>query len=576
MAKTAKDYLDREAKLETERQYWKNQWQLTAEYVHQRKADFTTARQPGAFISSNLWTDDPAHMAETSASAFLGYIWSAGVRSFKLVGNPQLWAKNKAMQEFWSEATEALQDEMDETEAGLPTSLDETMLDDIVLGTSAILIEERNQDNQQLACLQFEPWSVLEFSLDENGVGRADTFYRRREYTVRTHVEKYGYKNVSKKVRDLYDRQQYDEKVCVLHVIEPRMEKDRKAGSKAAKDMPFASVHIEVDAKFICKNSGYPELPVACSRLAKRIKEKYGRGRGMNALPTIMLLNQVWEDLMLAMEKKLDPPMYVLNDTVSGNGTLDTSAGAVNVLRVDKAIPGVPPTGKMFDIQDTSQIAELIEKLQNTISNHFMIDRLINMNNDREMTAREALLRNAIRQATLRSIVSRLLQEKFEVIINTSFMICLRRGRFGFMPGDPRAAAMEKRGIKVKYLPDELIDAMENNENLYNIEYMTPAARDLLAEEGQAMIETLEVAAQMANFDETIPDRIDAQWTLSHYAEIRGANHKMFRKEKDVNARINKREQDKEAAQQAALAEMMSGVAKNSAQAQNMVAPQGQ
>jgi hypothetical protein len=576
MAKTAKDYLDCEARLETDRQYWKNQWQLTAEYVHQRKADFTTSRQPGAFISSNLWTDDPAHMAETSASAFLGYIWSAGVKSFKLVANPTLWAKNKEMQQFFSDATETLQDEMDETDAGLPTSLDESMLDDIVLGTSAILIEERNQDDPQLACLQFAPWSVLEFSLDENGVGRADTFYRRHEYSVRTHVDKYGYKNVSKKVRDLYDRQQYDEKVCVLHVIEPRMEKDRKPGSKAAKDMPYASVHIEVDSKFICKNSGYPELPVACSRLAKRIKEKYGRGRGMNALPTIMLLNQVWEDLMLAMEKKLDPPMYVVNDAVSGNGTIDTSAGAVNVLRIDKAIPSIPPTGKLFDIQDTSQVSELIEKLQNTISNHFMIDRLINMNNDREMTAREALLRNAIRQSTLRSIVSRLLQEKFEVIINTSFMICLRRGRFGFMPGDPRAIAMEQRGIKVKYLPDEIIDAIENNENLYKIEYMTPAARDLMAEEGQAMIETLEVAGQMANFDQSIPERIDAQWTLARYAEIRGANYKMFRKEKDVEKRIAQREEAQQQAQQAQMAQMMASAARDGAQAQQATNPQTQ
>lgn len=575
MAKTAKEYLDCENRLETERSYWKNQWQLTAEYVHQRRADFTTTRQPGAFISSQLWTDDPSHMAETSASAFLGYIWSASEKSFKLVGNQALWAKNKKMETFWSEATEALQSEMADQDAGLPVALDESMLDDIVLGTSAVFIEERNIDQPQLGCLQFEPWSILEFCLDENGVGRADKFYRRREYTVRQVVEKYGYKNVSKKVRDAYDKKQYDDKIIILHVIEPRLEKDRVKGSKGAKDMPIASVHIEVDTKHICRNSGYPELPVACSRLAKRIKEKYGRGRGMNALPSIMLLNQIWEDLMLAMEKKLDPPMYVLNDTVAGNGVLDTSAGSVNVLRVDKAIPGVPPTGKLFDIQDTSQLSDLIEKIQNTISNHFMIDRLINMNNDREMTAREALLRNAIRQATLRSIVSRLLQEKFEVIINTAFMICLRRGRFGFFPGDERAAAMEKRGIKVKYLPDELLDAIDNNENLYEIEYMTPAARDLLAEEGQAMVETLEIAGQMAKFDETIPDRIDAQWTLSHYAEIRGASHKMFRKEKEAEARIEKRMEADKAAQEAAIAQAMGRVAKDTASAQNAVAPQG-
>ena len=511
-------------------------------------------------------------MAETSASAFLGYIWSAGERSFKLIGNQKLFKKDREMREFWSDATETLQEELADKEAGLATSLDEAMLDLIVIGTSALFIEERNEDAPMKGCLSVEPWSILEFALDENAAKRAVKFYRRKEYTVDQGVEKYGYDNVSKRIRGLYDQKKYDEKFTVLHVIEPRMENERKKGSKAAKDMPIASVHIEVEGKHICRNSGYPELPVACARLAKRLKEKYGRGRGMNALPSIMMLNQIWEDLMLAQEKKLDPPIYVLNDSVAGNGIIDGSAGAVTVLRVDKSSPNIPPIGKLYDVQDTNQAADLIEKITNTISNHFMIDRLINMNNEREMTAREALLRNAIRQSTLRSIVSRLLMEMFEPMINTAFMICLRRGKFGYMPNDPIALAMEKQGTEVKYLPQKFIDAMSSGLDLYSIEYMTPAARDLLAEEGQGMMETVEMAAQLAQFDDTIPVNIDAHWTLNRFAEIRGANGKMFRKEADVKMMIEKSQQAQEAAQQAQLAQAQAGVAKDQAMAQNAMA----
>lgn len=574
MAKTASQYLECENRLETQRAMWKPQWQLTSEYVHQRRADFTTSRQPGSFLSSQLWTDDPSHLAETSASAFLGYIWSASEKSFKLTGNPKLFGKDRKMREFWSESTETLQNEMADVEAGLAVALDEIMLDIIVLGTAANFTEERNADKPQLGCLSFGGWSVQEFSLDEGTDGRADTFYRRRSYSVRQHIEKYGYENVSKKAREAYDKQKYDENIEVLHVIEPRLEKDRKKGSKGAKDMPIASVHIEVDNKHICRNSGYPELPVACARLAKRLKEKYGRGRGMNALPSIMLLNQVWEDLMLAMEKKLDPPMYVINDTVTGNGVIDSSAGAINVLRLDKSMPNIPPTGKLFDIQDTNQVSELIDKIMSSISNHFMIDRLINLNNETEMTKGEAFLRNAIRQSTLRSIVSRLLLELFEPIINTSFMICLRRGKFGFMPNDPRAVALERQGKKVKYLPDEIIAAMQNDDDLYNIEYMTPAARDLLAEEGQGMIETITLTGEMAKFDETISERVDAQWTLSRFAEINGASSKMFRKEAEAEARIKARQEAQAQEQQAMVAQMQGRVAKDAASAQTMM--QGQ
>lgn len=574
MAKTATEYLDCEKKAEIDKNLWIPQWQLTSEYIYQRRADFSTTRIPGPFISSQVWTDDPAHMAETSASAFLGYIWSASEKSFKLRGNSKVFGKDPEMEDFWAEATETLQGEMGDQEAGLSVAMDESMLDDIVLGTSAILTEERNVDKPLLGCLQFQPWSVQEFSLDENAIGRADTFYRRREYTVRQMFQKYNESDLSKRVRDLYAKKQYNDKVTVLHVIEPRADKDRNLKSKAAKDMPFASVHIEVDAKHICRNSGYPELPVACARMAKRINEKYGRGRGMNALPSIMLLNQIWEDLMLAMEKKLDPPMYTINDSIAGNGILDTSAGAVNVLRIDKNFPNANPTGKLFDIQDTSDIIELVQKLQETISNHFMIDRLINMNNEQPMTAREALLRNAIRQSTLRSIVSRLLQEKFEVVINTSFMICFRRGKFGYIPGDPQATALERAGRKVKYLPEKLLDAMQAGENLFTIEYETPAARDLMAEEGQGMTEVLQIAGEMASFDQSIPDRIDAQWTLKRFAEIRGARHKMFRTDEEAEKRIQERQQQQGEAQQAALLQAGAGAVKDVASAGQMMAQQ--
>ncbi len=569
MAKTIKDYLERESQLETERNQWKPQWQLVSEYVHQRRADFTTSRQPGAFIHSHLWSDAPSHMAETSASAFLGYIWSAGTESFTLAGNKKLFDKDKEIATFWKEATETLQDEMDDQDAGLSIALDESMLDLITLGTDAVFTEERNRDDPDQGCLQFEPWSIQTFSLAENAVGRAAEFNRRRKYKVSQLVEKYGISNVSAKARKFFEDGKLNEEIVVLHVISEREEGDRVEGSVAAKDMPYKSVHIEVEAKKKLRESGYAELPVACARLAKRINESYGRGRSMNALPSIMLLNQVWEDYSLALEKNLDPPMYQLHDAVSGNGYIDTSAGASNILRIDKATPGVPPTGKLFDIQDIRNAPEIIEALENTISNHHMIDRLINLNNDVEMTKGEAFLRNAIRQSTLRSIVSRILLEKFDVIINTSFQICLRRNKFGYMPGDPEAQAKEANGEKVKYLPEKIVNAINAGADLFKIEYLTPAARDMMAEEGQGMVEMLGITGEAAAFDDTQKHRIDWDWTLNRLSEIKGADSRMWKKEADVNKAIAEEREAVQGAQQAEMMKVLGGVAKDAAVAQN-------
>lgn len=566
---TVTDYLDLENQLDQERNQFKPQWQLVAEFIHQRRADFTTSHSLGAFITSHLWTDDPVHIAETSSSAFLGYMWSAGVKSFKLVGNKKVFEKDKEVADWWSETTETLQAEMDDPEAGLASALDESMLDLITIGTDAIYFEERNKDTPRQGCLLFDPWSVLEFATDENAEGRAVIFTRRREYKTKQLIEKYGYENVSKKARDSYDHKQYNERFQVLHVIMPRHLKDRKPGSKAAADMPYASIHIEVDQRKFLRRSGYQELPVACSRLAKRNKETYGRGRGMNALPSIMLLNQVWEDFSLALEFKLDPATYQLHDAVAGNGFIDKSAGANNILRINKALPNVPPFGKLFDVQDTRDIPMIIEKLVETISNHFMIDRLINLNNDVEMTKGEAFLRNAIRQSTLRSIVSRIMREKFQVVIDGSFMICLRRNKFGYVPNDPEARAREANGEKVRYIPEKVLAAMASGEDIYTIEYMTPAARDMMAEEGQGMVETLAICGEAAAYDPTVKHRPDWGWILPRLSEIKGADRRMWKKEADVKASVDAEAAQQKAANDAAVAQSAGKVAKDAAVAQN-------
>jgi len=569
MAKTVNEYLEREEQLAVERTFWLPQWQLVSEYIHQRRADFQTSRTPGAFITSLIWSDAPIHLAETSASAFLGYIWSSGTKSFRLAGNEKVFGKDKEMIAFWKETTEILQDEMDDQPAGLSIALDESMLDLITLGTDGVFTEERNRDKPQLGCLSFEPWSIQQFNLGENSTGRATEFNRRREYTVSQLVEKYTIEKVSAKVRKLFNEGKMEEKFKVLHVIAERPESERKEGSIAAKDMPYKSIHIEVDSKKMLRESGYQELPLACARLSKRIGEKYGRGRGMNALPSIMMLNQVMEDFMLAMEKNLDPPMYQLNDCVAGNGYIDTSAGAANILRVDKATPGIAPTGKLYDIQEIRNAPEIIEGLENNISNHFMIDRLINLNNDVEMTKGEAFLRNAIRQSTLRSIVSRILLEKFDVIITTAFNICLRRNKFGYVPGDPIAQAKEANGEKVKYLPEKFLKAMEAEEDVYKTEYLTPAARDMMSEEGQGMVEMLEIAGQGSSFDETIRHRIDWDWTLNRLTEIKGADSRMWKKQADVEKSVAKEQEAVEAQQQAQLMQQVAGTAKDAAVAEN-------
>ena len=215
-------------------------------------------------------------------------------------------------------------------------------------------------------------------------------------------------------------------------------------------------------------------------------------------------------------------------------------------------------------MQDPRFIPEVIQKLTDTISQHFKIDRLIDLNNDTQMTRGEAFLRNNIRQSTLRSPVSRLLLEKFDPIINVSFQICLRRNKFGYFPGVPVALAMENNGKEVKYLPQAFLDALEAEEDLFDVDYLTPAARDMMSEEGQGMVEMLQLIGQGAGFDQNLPKRIDWDWTLTRLSDIKGADKRMWRDDGEVQQEIQKEQEAMQQQQQMQLAQMATNVAGSS------------
>ena len=564
---TAAEWLKMESRALSCRHMFENQWQLVGEFVNQTKIDFTTELTPGSFIHQHLWDDSGIHLSNTSASALIGYVWGAGVKSFRLLGNEEVFGDAPEMKEFWEMATKALGREMKDSEAGLNTAMDESFLELVNNGTDFIYLEERNIDKPSHGCLAFTPWSVQNVSLRDNSYRKATKFFRRKKYKIDDLVGKYGIKNVSKKSQRLYEQKKFDEEVNVLLVIFDRPESQRVEGSIAAKDMPIGSVHIEVDSKKILRESGFQEPRVACTRLSRRVTEDYGRGFGMNALPSIMMLNQVKEDYMLAMEKQLDPPMYQINDAVSGNGYIDTSAGAINILRVDTS-NGANPTGKLFDIQEVRSAPEVIQMLQENISQHYLIDRLLDLNNGVEMTKGEAFLRNSLRQGSLRSVTSRLLSEKFDVLIDSAFQICLRRNKFGYMPGDPEAEAREARNLPVKYLPQRLVDAIEADEDLYDIEYLTPAARDMLADEGQGMVEMVQIGSQMAQYDEDVKREFNNSWILRRLGEIKGTSTDMWNPKEEVAAEKAQEQKQIAAQQEAAMLQQQAGAAKDAAEAQ--------
>ncbi len=503
----------RHKQLNARKQPWLQMFQLVGEYVMTRKQNFTSQHQPGAFLNNELFDNTAQKSLNIMASALLGHLWPNGARSFRLL-RPRNIPDTHMVREYYAEVTRRMSSIMDDPKAGLTVALDEYMRDQGAFGTSAIAIFE-DEDNE--VPLRFKAWDVKTMTIDEGKDGFVDTIYNEREISIRRLVKEYGYENISKQSRDKFDEGSSDDKVRVLHAIEPRL--DRDPLSFGSQDMPYSSIHIELGPDKILRESGFEEMPVRAARFFKALGEIYGRSPAMAALPDIVEINVVWEAVTVAIEKQLDPPLGLLNDGALGGGIVDTSPGALNVFNITGKLDSKSPIFPLYTVGELKSSQLLIEVLTKSISDHFFIDRLLDLNNDTRMTLGEAQIRNKLRGDSLGTLFSRQIAELFNPIIERTFNILLKREYLGVMPNDERALL---NGLETLVIPEEIAKAMARGEDVFRIQYISPAARIVQSEELQGILLTLSTTAEAAAAVPELADNLDLDFLIKRIAELTG------------------------------------------------------
>ncbi len=505
--------------LKTKKYVWLDYFQLIGEFIHGRKMEFTDSGREGSFLNREQFDSTATRDNQIMASALVGALWQGARNTLKIVPSYGV-TDNDANKKYYEFMLNVIASAMDAPRAGLSTTLDEFMLDETSFGTAGIAVFE-NEDiaTQTNIPIRFSAWDVKTMHIAENKWGEVDTIYNETQMTISQAVEEFGVENLSKKSRELYAKDKGDlEKIRVLHVIEPRL--NRNINKLGNKDMPIASINIELGgADKILRESGFESMPVKVVRFSKLLGEVYGRGSGGAALPDAIELNAIWEAVTIALEKLLDPPMGVLSD---GDLTpvIDTSAGAMTVFNVTGRMGNQPPVFPLHTVGEPRAVEPLIVKLTESLSNHFFLDRLLDLNNDTRMTFGEAQIRNELRAASLGSIFSRQIGEGLVPVTERTVEILFKQGRLGVMPDSEEAFSGDK---EVMVIPEEIAEKIRNGLEFYNIKFISPAARAMNAEQVQGLLASLQFTTQAAQLDEDARDVIDVDKAIKKIAELTGA-----------------------------------------------------
>ncbi|MDP7430806.1 MAG: portal protein [Flavobacteriales bacterium] len=510
--------------LKKRKEPWLPHYQLLGEFINNRKQNFTEANEPGAFLTRELFDNTAAKAAETASSTILAALFPSAAQSFELIPARGV-DDTEEHREYMRFITEEAISVMDDSRSGLSVALTEMMLDDVVFGTVGLGIF-KTKKNSPLP-IRYVSWDVKMMHIDEDENHFVDTVINEKEMTVRQMVLEYGLENLSATNQEKFNNGQETDKVTVIHAIEPRIDGSKtKFGSK---NKPISSIHFEAKSEKILRESGFDEMPVLVTRLRKAMGEVQGRSLGMAALPDIIELNVVWETLTVAAEKQADPPLAVLADGDLGTTTIDTSAGAINVFNIAQRTGIAKPIIELTTVGDLQPLVLMVEKLTEAISNHFMIDRLLDLNNETRMTLGEANIRNELRGQSLGSLFTRKKAEIFNNLIERTINILFEDGRLGVISGSPEEEAYYAQGVEPIVIPDQLVEKSANGEEIFKIKYISPAERSIKAEEVQGNIATLEILNITAQINPESIDNIDLDALIRRTSELTGASKEMVR-----------------------------------------------
>jgi len=550
-------------KRSTGRSNWNSIWQIIGEYVSQVKQNFEYQPDDGEFLQYDVYDSTGTFAAHNCASALLGMLWTGSAKqNIELAPPDDLEIETQELAEFYDKMTNRTTAAMDDPKANLSLTLDEYMLDQIIFGTSGIGTEHDEEGNPY-----YTPYGVKEALLIEGKRGKVVGCLLCFEWEIGRAVEEYGIDKVSEKVRKKYQDGATTDKIKIIHAIRPRKEKKAEAGSLA---MPIESVHVEYETKHIIKETGFHENPVAFGRFRRLNYETYGRSPAMNALPDIREANALKEAIILATEKNLDPPQGILDDGMLGNGKIDTSPGTFTVFNASGNLGTRNPIFPLVTVGSLPDAMQRLETLKESISQHFFIDRLLDFNNDAQMTLGETQIRDSIRSASLSSLTSRQIAEVLTPTIERTVAGMWRAGRYGVIRGSEEEKDILLRGEEPEYLPDVIVDRLQKGKDIYKVRYKTKAAQASRAQEYMAILEIAGTAGQFMAVDPTIALRVDLHEGLKTISDIRGVPVNMIRQDDVYQEMLKQQQQQQQAAMALQAGQQVAGIAKDAAQAQQI------
>lgn len=457
---------------------------------------------------NTIYESTAPNAARKAASVLKGILWPEASKSLKL--NLIESIPDTEDNKNWIESsTKKMIRAMDNPRAGLSSAIEENFYEQVTFGSAAIFIAEDDETD-----VRYNSWPFKNIVFDEGKNGVVNTVYFWDNWSVKRIVETYGKDNVSDEIKEAYDKNRVNEVFKIIQAIEPKLKNGKEIEERD-------SIHFEYESGNILKESKFNEDPVPTVRFFKNTDSPYGISPAIECRPAIKEINRKVQLREYLEEQEITPALGYITSSFGGE-YLDITPGADPNPFNDTLSSGTP-VFRIIPQVNLNISDDSIVRLEEKITEAFSLDRLLDFNNQTQMTLGEAQIRNQIRGQVNNSIFSRQVAELFTPLIERTFNILFRKGVFGVLEGSEEEALLKRQGKVINYIPKDVADVIKSGEDFYEIEYNTPAARMRDAEALNGIVSSVGYFLQLAQAKPEVLLWLDEEQIAKNVIELTGS-----------------------------------------------------
>lgn len=387
--------------------------------------------------------------------------------------------------------------------------------------------------------LHMHSMTIGEYALGTDHRGRVNTLGREFQMTVGQIVNQFGLNNCSTTIKTLYERNQLDSWVPVVHMLEPNTWRDLT--KRDNRNMAYSSSYLELggnEDKFLSQ-SGFKKFPALAPRWAVTGNDIYGNSPGMEAQGDVKQLQHEQLRKSQAIDYQVNPPLQV--PTQYKDAARNRLPGGIMYADVTQAGGGIRSA---FEVNlNLQHLLEDIADVRARVRSAYYADLFMMLANDTRsgITATEVAERHEEKMLMIGPVLERLHDELLKPLIDIAFDYAAEAG---ILPEPPK----ELQGMEL------------------NTEFISTLAQAQRIVSAQGMDRLLATVGNIAGLNPGVLDKIDFDQAVDDYGQMYGVNPEIIVPDDVVAEKRAAREKQTQAMQTAATMPQMVDSAKTASE----------